>query len=252
MRRPLKSVFLLAWLTFSVQYRRTFLGPLWVLVGPVMFVLILGTLFSAIGRHEPEVFIPHLTVGVVIWPLLGGLVPKSASVFQRNRSFILQGSLGLTEIVIQDLIVSLIIFAHQLIVVVAVMLLFRVPLSLATLLCLPGLVLILVNGYWVTHLFGILGARFRDLSEVFQAVMRIAFLATPIIWMPGQDGRGLIFGPFLTFNPFYHFIEIFRAPLLGRSVDPMNWFAVFAITICGLWLARVMHMKYARYVSLWV
>jgi len=250
LRRSLSAIFLLAWLTFSVKYRRTLLGPLWVLVGPALFVVVLGSLFGAIGDRHPSEFIPYLTVGLVLWTLIGGLVPRSATVFQRHRAHILQGSLGLDDIVLQDVAVTFLMFAHQLVLVVVVMMIYQVPLSTKTLLCLPGLALIIVNGYWVTRLFGVLGARYRDLSEVFQAVMRIAFLATPIIWMPGE--RGGVIDLFSLYNPFFHVIEVFRAPLLGRPIDPLSWLVVLAITLCGLWLARQTNSRFARYVSLWV
>ena len=82
--------------------------------------------------------------------------------------------------------------------------------------------------------------------------MRIAFLATPIIWMVGEGGKGAIVGAYLLFNPFYHFIEIFRAPLLGQTVDPISWVIVCVISILGLLFARFMHAHYSRYVALWI
>lgn len=250
MRRSLVSMFVLAWMSFSIQYRRTLLGPLWVLVAPSIFVVALGSLFGAIGQRTPKEFIPYLTVGVVIWSLIGGLIPKSATVFQRNRSHILNGSLALSEIIIQDVIVNFILFLHQIILIFIVIIYFQTPLEISLLLCLPALILIIVNCTWVTSVFGILGARFRDLAEIFQAVMRVAFLATPILWMPGE--RSGVFKYFTLYNPFYHFIEIFRAPLLGRPIEAVNWIIVVAITVIGVLLARYIHSRYARYVALWV
>jgi homopolymeric O-antigen transport system permease protein len=250
MRRSLTSVLLLAWLTFSVQYRRTLLGPLWVIIGPALFVLVLGNLFGAIGARRPGEFIPFLAVGLILWTLIGGLIPRTASVFQRNRAHILQGSLGLHDIVVQDVIVSFLTFAHQLIIVIVVMAIYRVPVSAKTLLCVPGLALILANGLWTTSLFGVLGARYRDLTEVFAAVMRIAFLATPILWVPGQ--RGGLIGQFATYNPFTYFLEVVRAPLLGGPIEPLAWIVVGGITLVGFILAGYVNGRYAKYVSLWV
>ncbi len=82
--------------------------------------------------------------------------------------------------------------------------------------------------------------------------MRIAFLATPILWMPGTMGRGGVMGAFLVFNPFYHFIELVRAPLLGNPIAPLSWIVVLAITVAGFALARFFNRRFGRYIPLWV
>jgi ABC-2 type transport system permease protein/lipopolysaccharide transport system permease protein len=133
-----------------------------------------------------------------------------------------------------------------------VLVIYKVSLTWVAIESLLGLALFLANGVWVTQAFGILGARYRDLAEVFQALMRIAFLATPIIWMPGELGRGGVMGAFLTFNPFYHFIKVVRAPLLGNPVAPLSWIVVLSITVIGFIVARLIIGRYARLIPLWI
>jgi ABC-2 type transport system permease protein/lipopolysaccharide transport system permease protein len=151
-----------------------------------------------------------------------------------------------------DVTSTIIAFTHQLLIIVAVFLIYRVPLHWSALMSLPGLFVLIINGIWVTQLFGILGVRYRDLSEIFQAVMRIAFLATPIVWMPSPSGRGNIMTKIMAFNPFYHFLEIVRAPLLGQAVSPLSWAVVISFTVVGLVTAHVFSTRYGRLVPLWV
>ena len=115
-----------------------------------------------------------------------------------------------------------------------------------------GCGLLIVNGILFTRIFGILGSRYRDLSEVIKAIMRIAFLATPIIWIPGGTGRGGVMEAFLNYNPFYHFLELVRAPLLGNPIELISWLVVLGFTLIGLLCERVITNRYARYVPLWV
>ncbi|MCB1418011.1 MAG: ABC transporter permease [Notoacmeibacter sp.] len=241
-----------SWLIFLISYRRTALGPLWLLIGPSLFIALLGLLYAEIGAAETEVFIPHLAIGLVLWTLIAGYVTGSATVFQRGRAQIMQGAQSLESVVAVDVITTLLSFLHQLPIIVIVFMIYRVPLHWAALESVIGLVLLIANGFWVTQVFGILGARYRDLAEIFQAVMRIAFLATPIIWMPGAGGRGGVMGAYLTFNPFYHFIEVVRAPLLEQPVAMLSWVVVLGFTIFGFGLAHVMKTRYARFVPLWI
>lgn len=239
-------------LQFLIRYRRTALGPLWLMVGPTLFIGGLGLLLAEIGGVPPPMFMPHLAAGFIIWSLIGAVVVGSATIFVRGHAQIMQGEQTLREIIAADIVTHVIAFAHQVPVLIGVLLIYRVPLSLNALMSLLGFAFIVANGIWVSQVFGVLGARYRDLAEVLSAVMSIAFLATPIVWMPGEGVRGTVMGAFLLYNPFSHFIEVARGPLLGNPVAPLSWAVVIVITLLGFALARFMMSRYARYVPIWI
>ncbi|MDP2619541.1 MAG: ABC transporter permease [Hyphomicrobiales bacterium] len=242
----------ITWLNFLVRYRKTAIGPVWLLVGPTLFIAVLGLLFSRIGGVDTALFVPHLAIGLIVWTLINGFVTGSTSVFQRNRPQILQGNMQITDLVLVDVFSTILQFLHQAIIILAVFLIFGRGVGVYALVSLVGLALLIANGIWLTIVFGIVGARYRDLSEVVQAVMRIAFLATPILWMPVPGGRGGVLGAFLTFNPFHHFLELIRAPLLGNPIAPLSWLVVLMITVAGFALAHVFFRRFSRLVPLWV
>ena len=109
-----------------------------------------------------------------------------------------------------------------------------------------------MNAYFYSFVFGIIGVRYRDLSEVFTALSRIFLLATPIIWMPDFGGRGEIIGAYLDYNPFYHFLEIFRAPLLGNQIEALSWYVVGAITAIGFIVSFLFYRKYKDTIAIWL
>ena len=239
-------------LNFLIRYRRTALGPLWLLVGPSLFVVALGALFAEVGAVDVSVFLPHLAIGLVTWALINGYITGAATVFQRNRGQVLNGGIPLADIVRTEVITGLLTFGHQVFVVVGVFLYFGIMPTLYAFVSISGLLFVVANGIWTTKVFGIIGARYRDLAEIFSALMGIFFLATPIIWMPG-DGMGRsVMDVFLTYNPFFHFIELVRAPLLGNPVSPSSWIVVIAITFGGFLLAGYFDKRYARFVPLWI
>lgn len=240
-----------AWFNFVVTYRNTTLGPFWLLAGPALFIVILGGLYSHVNGVEMDVFIPHLAVGIILWTLLGGFVTKSTTVYQRNRAQILQGSMTLIEITVVDVISIFLQFVHQLLIAVVVFVIYSHQLSLYAFVSLIGIAIVVANGIWLSIVCGIIGARYRDLHQVISAIMRVAFLATPIIWM-ATSSRGQALGIYLLLNPFYHFLEIVRAPLLGMPISTTSWIFVLTLTIGGFVLANQMLRRYARLVPLWV
>ncbi|PWW00223.1 ABC-2 type transport system permease protein/lipopolysaccharide transport system permease protein [Hoeflea marina] len=237
---------------FLLRYRQTALGPLWLLIGPALFIALLGSLYAQIGSTTSAQFVPFLAIGLITWNLLSGFTTQAATVFQRDRASLLQGDMTLGRIAMIDVNTNILMFLHQALIIAAVFLIYRVPLGPYALVSLLGLAIVIINGVWVTMLLGILGARFRDLSEILQAIMRIAFLATPIIWMPGEDGRGGVMGHFLAFNPFYHFLEIVRAPLLGTAIAPSTWAVVLVLSACNCLASWFVTRRYGRYVPLWI
>src|SRR3546814_7496038 len=68
-----------------------------------------------------------------------------------------------------------------------------------------------------------------------------AFLLTPIIWHADNMPPGSLRGTLMRFNPFYHLVELVRAPILGQSIDvstPM-YLAVMSV---GGWIIAVSHI----------
>ncbi len=86
-----------AWFRFLIRYRKTLLGPAWLVVGPTLFIATLGFLFSEVSGISRAIFMPHLAVGLIVWTLISGFVAGSTTVFQRNRAQLLQGGMQLAQ-----------------------------------------------------------------------------------------------------------------------------------------------------------
>ncbi len=139
-------------LTFLIRYRRTALGPLWLIVGPSLFIAVLGYLYAEIGASPPEQFIPHLAVGLVTWTLIGEFTNKAPTVYQRGRANIMQGGMPLGDIVLIDAMTTVISFLHQLVIFIPVFLIYSIPLTAYSLVSILGCGLLIVNGILFTRI----------------------------------------------------------------------------------------------------
>ncbi len=242
----------LAYFNFLLKYRRTIIGPFWLLISPLIFIFLLGSLFARISSIDENVFIPHLAIGLITWTMISGFIVESTIIFQKNRSHLLQSNVLLQDIIISSITFILMQFLHQLLIIIMVLVYYDVQLTIYSLVSILGILFLITNGYWLSIVFGFIGARYRDLNEITQASMRIFMLATPIIWMPSEAGRGGALGPYLTFNPFYHFLEIVRAPLLNQTISLLSWAVVIGITIAGFAFAYFFYNRYHKQLPLWV
>lgn len=239
-------------LQFYLKYRRTRLGSLWVMITPAIFIAFIGGLYSSIAGMDFAAFMPHMTVGYISWTLLGGFITGSTTLIVRYQAFVLQGGAKLEDLVTMEIVSILIIFAHQIFIILCVLWYFKIPQGYFSLVSLLGIALTIVNGRSALIVLGIICLRFRDFQEIINSIVRIAFLATPIIWMAGDDGRGGLIGPYTLYNPFYHFLQIIRAPLLNGTITPLNWYVVSFVTIFGVILSHYFLIRYRKQMPLWI
>ncbi|HEX6831256.1 MAG TPA: ABC transporter permease [Methyloceanibacter sp.] len=165
-------------------------------------------------------FLPFVAFGFIAWQFISQLVLDGCNVFIANGPIIQQLQAPLSIYIYQTIWRHLIILAHNLLIYVVIALLYGLWPSWQTLLVIPGIILVSINGISIGMLLGTLCARFRDIPPIVQTITQMMFLLTPILWRPNQiPGREL----FYLLNPFYYLVEIIRAPLEGRAPSLFVW-----------------------------
>src|SRR6185437_1581053 len=128
---------------------------------------------------------------------------------------------------------NLIVLAHNLVIVPIVLLIYRVHIDWGVILILPGLLLLSLNGVWISILLGMVSARFRDVPPIVASFVQVVFFVTPIFWSPDLLG---VWKSAAELNPLFAAVDIVRAPLLGQTPAPWSWpvmAIVTAVGICG-------------------
>jgi ABC-2 type transport system permease protein/lipopolysaccharide transport system permease protein len=238
----------LGWQEVRKQYRRSVIGPFWITLNMGIMVGALGLLYSQLFHQDIVHFLPYLTVGFVVWNLLVGLVNESCSVFTSVAASLKQTKMPLSVYAYQLLWRQLVLFLHNFTIYVIVALIFGVWPGLNILMALPGLALILIAGFFVALIMGPLSARFRDVPPITASVTQIFFFITPVFWttssLPGRHAVILL-------NPFYHFLEIVRQPLLGQAPDLIDWTVSVAITIILALVGTLFFSRFRARIPYW-
>ncbi len=240
---------LMGWQDIRTRYRRSMLGPFWLTLSMAILVGTLGFLYGALFRIAIADYLPFLTLGFITWGLLSGIATEGCSALILAETYIKQMKLPFSLHVYRMVWRNLIIFAHNLVVYVGVAVIFGIWPGAAALLVLPGLALIVLNAVWVGLAFGMVCARFRDVPPIVASLMQVAFFLTPILWKPELLGNriGLVH-----VNPFYHFVELIRAPLLGDVPAPATWGVALATTAVGWLLTYLLFRRFRSRISYWL
>jgi ABC-2 type transport system permease protein/lipopolysaccharide transport system permease protein len=239
----------LGWYEVRQRYRRSVFGPLWSTMSLAIAVAAIGTIYAKLFNRPPEVYVPHLTLGFLIWILLSNIIKRSCRVFVRAERYIKGTRAPLSSFVFLILWFDVIIFLYQSFVYVIVAVIFNIIPGPVILLSGLGFALLILNGVWFALFMGILATRYRDITEIISNIMQISFFVTPILWMPDMLGRSL---GVLDFNPFYHFVELLRAPLLGQAPEALSWWVVLGITAVGWIAAFLLFARYRGRIAYWL
>src|SRR6266436_4655263 len=199
----------LGWNDILQRYRRSLLGPFWLTASMAIMVVALGILYAELFNTPIHDFLPYLCVGLLVWNMMSSFLIEGGTLFTGAESYIKQIRLPYSAYVYRSSWSKLIIFGHNFIIYFGVLLYFAIWPGAVALLAIPGLLIVLVNGAVATLCIGMISARFRDVPQLINSVVQIVFFVTPIMWKPELlHSRAYI----AEFNPFYHLMEIVRAP----------------------------------------
>lgn len=241
--------FFFAWGDTKARYRRSVLGPFWMVLSTAVSVAGLGFLWSMLLKDDPIKLVPSLTVGLVVWQFISGCILEAPSIFSRNAHFIRNIKIPFFIFPLQLVMRQLINFGHNAVVVIVVVLYFSPVLHLNQLLIIPGLFLVIGNLCWIILLIAMLGSRFRDFEQIIGAIMPLMFFLSPVIYRPSQ----LSFGQQIVWlNPFSYFITLIRDPISG-NIPPLF---VYQVSIVALLIGTVFTVyqfgKQRKNISFWV
>jgi ABC-type polysaccharide/polyol phosphate export permease len=239
----------LGWNDLIQRYQRSLLGPIWLTLSMGILIGALSYLYSSLFKMDIESYLPFLAVGFILWQLISGILLDSCNVFTSTEGIIKQIKLPFSVHIYRLLWRNFITFLHNAVVIVVVITYFDRPIDWTILFIIPGLIIIFLNGISFGFLLGMLCTRFRDLNPTIVSLIQLAFFVTPILWEPSliPDRQFLLF-----YNPFYHFVESVRAPILGTGIATETWLILIVITLVGWILVLPVINKVRRNLVYWL
>lgn len=233
-----------AWNDIKVRYRRSRIGQFWITLSIAIFILGVGLFYSQVLHTPVNKYLPDLACGFILWNLMSSIVLEGCRSYIESAPILQQQKLPLIVFPIRVVARNAMIFLHNFILIPVIWLMFGYGNLVYLPFAIAGLFLLLVSGVSVSLVMGMVAARFRDVPQICQSIMQVAFFMTPIIWQPGSvRGKSELV---LLLNPFAYYLEIIRKPLLGQPVDVAYWAVALVLTAI---LAVGSILFYARFRS---
>lgn len=234
-----------------MRYKRSKMGPFWITISMAVMITTMGLVFGNLFKTDVKEFLPFLTLGLIIWNFMLNSITEGCDALISSEGIIKQLPVPLHIHILRVVWKNFIIFLHNIVIFPLVMLAVGKGLSWDALLAVPGFILLAINLSWFLVILSLVCARYRDMTQIILSVMQVVFYLTPVIWLPKllthRTGELL-----LNLNPFYHLIDLVRAPLLGNIPMASSYYTAIVMAILGVIFSTCMLSKYKYRVPYWV
>ena len=240
----------LGWNDIAKQYRRSFIGPIWIALNTAIFIVGFGLIGAQLFKTDLPDYLPYFCAGQVVFTLLSSLLNEGCSTFMAADTFIKQAACSKTLFVSRVVFRNLLMFAHNAIVVFGVLLWFGKFSGIHWGAFFLSLLLTLVAGWLVVAIVGVVATRFRDVPMIITSFLQLLFFVTPVMWRPAQlTARAQVI---VDYNPFAIFLSLLRNPLLGQDLPGETWRAALLVSAALTGIFVALYLKSRRKIVYWL
>lgn len=219
----------------KARFRRSFIGPAWLLLNLAFFVGGVGVVYGMMFGQPMDEFLPFLTSGFVIWGFIVSSLTEAGSTFVNAEGYIKQFSYPKQIYLFRALVAYSIILLIGLSALIPVQWFFGHFNPLGWLLALPGMALLFAAAFGHIVISAYLGVRFRDLPHALAGLLQVLFFVTPIMF-PIEVLRQKHLDFVYRFNPLHYLIDIVRHPILANEFAETGNYLCAALYVGLVWL----------------
>ena len=255
LRDGLKLYRLIWALSFSdikLRYRGSAIGPFWLTISTGIQIGAMAFLYADLFHIDVHTYLPFLAVSIVLWNYLSSLIIEGCNCFISSDSLIKGTRMPLLVHAVRTVLRNTIILAHNVVVIVAVLVVLTVKQNTASFEAILGFLLWLLDGVCLSLFLGAVCARFRDIPQIVAAFMQVAFFMTPVMWqasiLKGHPAASYL----IKLNPFDYILNVVRNPLLGIPLTSSDVLGAVAVSGGLIVVSLVGFARFRGRIAFWV
>ncbi|MCB1449469.1 MAG: ABC transporter permease [Nitratireductor sp.] len=225
------------------KYRRSFLGILWAILQPLGMALLLALVLGSVFEMEVSEYVPYIFSGLIFWEFVSSSAVGGCQVFRFSQYYIRQCTLPSMIYTLRHSLGGMINFVLALLgLILWVLVAMPQNFGITWLTLLPATVLLFLCLWPMATISAYIATWFYDFSQLVGLALQALFFVSPVflkpqVFLESKYGLGFL----VHYNPVFHGLELFRAPLLHGSW-PAPESVLFSLATCmALWaIASVM------------
>lgn len=256
MRRHLRYLDLVVYLVgrnLKVRYRRSAIGFAWTMLQPLLTMLVLQAVFSAIFRFELAhgSYAVYALAGILFWNFFSQSVVTSMNSLKANAGLLTKLPVPKAVFPLATVLAGVVNLLLAMVPLLVIVVVSGHPVRPALLFLPVSILVATVFTLGAGLLLSPLAAIFTDVIEIVNVALTMGMYLTPVFYPMSIVPEKYLWA--VRFNPLRSVLEVFRDPIYYGKVPPATHLAV-AVTVAvvmlvvGIWAFRHNSDRIAFYV----
>lgn len=244
---PLRVVLLMARQELLDKQRNQLLGPFWLLLQPLAYILLFSTVFSHFMRaklgtsDDPQAYSIYLISGVLLWTAFANVLSRLSTVYTSQAGLLRKIPMSLAIMPLHVVLVEAALYLIAMSLFVIYLVCTGHPPDVRWLMLPIPVGLLLLLAYALGVMLGLIDVFLPDIRQLVQIGVQFGFWMTPIVYpvniLPHWAVQLLALNPVWWALSAVHDIVVWRRmpalePVLGLA------FLVFAMLVLLRWMKR--------------
>lgn len=230
------------------QYYRSFIGVLWTVLNPLLNMLVMAFVFSAIfGRHTDGLDYPiYILSGNIIFGVMRSSTSSSLTCLVGQSDMLQKTKVPIEVFPTANTFSALVTFGFSFIALLIVAGFRALPIwdgigasyytfhwqIVLVVLILPALTIFSLGiSFFLSGLY----VFFRDIRHIYTVLLTLWTYLTPLFYsLNSFEGTDSILPKIMKFNPMYHYVDAFRDMLMGAIPSVKTWIAMYVFAVISI------------------
>ncbi len=229
----------------KVRYKQTFLGVIWAILQPVMYMIVFTLFFSRVAHlYTPgQAYAPLTLTGSVIWVFFANSVTLGSASLVGNANLITKVYFPRVLAPVGPVLASVVDLLLSSVVALGIMAAYGYYPAMRIVVAIPFVLLALGTAIGVSAWLASLNVKYRDVRYVVPFLLQLWMFASSVFYSVTALGLHQPWNTIYWINPMAGAVEGFRWSLLG-GVHPT--YSHVAISTLGGLVVLVMGLLYFR------
>lgn len=233
----------------KAEAQRSYLGLVWWVAEPIIFMLIFYFVFDVLFQRAVEHYIQFLLIGLTTWHWMQATIVQCGSSISTNRPIIQQVLVPKAVFPVVIVLTNLVKFSIVLAILMVFIIWYGIPITWSWLYCLPVLFVSILFVSGTGFLLGAIFPLVPDLRILVENSFRGIFFLSGIFYEVSSLAPKV--AELLSYNPFLVLISAMRKALMDGEAPPLPAMITISILslaclLLGLLAMRKLRSTYAK------
>jgi len=208
----------------KVRYRRSTIGFLWTMLQPLMTMLVLTMVFSAVFRFDAPNYPVYALAGIMFWNFFNQSVITSMNSLRSNAQLLIKIPVPKAVFPVATVLAGVINLLFAMVPLFVILLVTGHPIRPAVLFLPVAILLAALFTLGAGLLLAPMAVFFYDTIEMIGVLMTLLMYMTPVFYPMDIVPEKYLW--VVRFNPIRSVLEVFRDPIYFGKIPPLTHLTV--------------------------